>query len=298
MQKGIKSMHETVHTVVFKEKEGGGNPCPVTLFADDLTTEEMQKMTAGFGEESAVIVQPSQSGCDFRPRYFVPLHEMEMCTHATIGSATVLVRRGLACRSPIIFETAFGPMEVEWEETDGKIDVGLSQFLPKYKEVNPSIQEAAKALRIPEDAVAATPLMPIESAATSRFKLIVPLSSKEILYGLEPDFEYLWDLCDQYDTTGFYPFVIEEEEGEKRLYARQFPKRAGYPEDPATGVAASALSAYLVKHGIFPVQEGWNRFTVRQGEAMGRPSIIGADCFVENGTITKTRVRGMAEIIG
>lgn len=288
-------MHETVHTVVFKEKEGGGNPCPVTLFADDLTAEQMQQMTADFGEESGFLLKPTRDDCDIRPRYFVPLHEMEMCLHATIGCATVLVERKLFDKSPILFETKYGPMEVTWERTGEDIDVGVAQFTPEFKEAAPTREELAKALRIPESAIAD---LPVVSAATSRFKLIVPLDSKATLYGLDPDYEYLWELCDKYETTGFYPFAVEEEEGEKRLYARQFPNRAGYPEDPATGVAASALSAYLTHYGIFPVQEGWNRYTVRQGEAMGRPSIIGADCFVENGKITKTRVRGKAEIVG
>ena len=46
-------MHETVHTIVFEEKPGGGNPCPVTLFADDLSPEKRQALTAQFGQERA-----------------------------------------------------------------------------------------------------------------------------------------------------------------------------------------------------------------------------------------------------
>ncbi|MBQ7534330.1 MAG: PhzF family phenazine biosynthesis isomerase [Stomatobaculum sp.] len=288
-------MHETIHTVVFKLGEGGGNPCPVTLNADDLTPEEMQKMTAGFGEESAFLLQPSGPGFDIRPRYFVPLHEMEMCVHATIGSATVLVEKNIFQKSPIIFETMFGPVEVTWERKDGRINVGVTQFPPRFKEKNPAPEETAAALRI---STADLKAFPIVSAATSRFKLMVPLVSKDVLYHLEPDFEQLWNLCDHYDTTGFYPFAIEEEKDGPVIYARQFPKRAGYPEDPATGVAASALSAYLVQYHVMPVREGWNCFTIRQGEAMGRPSVIGADCLVEEGKIIKTRVCGNAEIVG
>lgn len=281
-------MFETVHTVVFQAREGGGNPCPVTLNADELSAEQMQAMTREFGEESAFLLKPTRPDCDVHPRYFVPLHEMEMCIHATVGSATVLVRRGVFDKSPIFFETVYGPVRIDWERADdGGIDVGVEQFLPQYLDKAPTRQEVCRALRIAESELGDGP---IESVATSRYKLIVPLRSRETLDRLEPDFEYLWELCDRYGTTGFYPFAQED----GAFCARQFPKRAGYPEDPATGVAASALGAYLTKHAVVPVHEGWNRFTVRQGEAMGKPSVIGSDAFVENGEITRTRVRGRA----
>ena len=62
-------------------------------------------------------------------------------------------------------------------------------------------------------------------------------------------------------------------------------------------MAASALAAYLVKHQQVLVWDGWNCFTVFQGERMGRPSVIYADVFVENGNITRTRIRGNAVIL-
>lgn len=286
-------MPETIHTVVFEEKPGGGNPCPVTPDADGLSAEEMQAMAKRFGEESAFLMKPTRPDCDVKARYFVPLHEMEMCVHATIGSVAVLIERGKIAKSPIVFETFYGPVRTDWERKDGKIEVGVSQFLPKCQEKNPSREEVCRALNLRPEELAEHP---IQSASTSRFKLIVPLASKRTVYGLEPDFAYLWDLCDRYETTGFYPYAQETENGRPVFYARQFPKRAGYPEDPATGVAASALSAYLTERRILPVREGWNAITVKQGEAMGKPSVIGAACFVENGTITKTKVTGSARL--
>jgi len=286
-------MHQTIHTVVFEEKPGGGNPCPVTLDADGLSAEEMQAMTFASGEESAFLMKPSRGDCDVKVRYFVPLHEMEMCTHATIGSVTVLVETGRVTASPVRLDTVLGPVSVDWEREDGGIKVSLSQFLPRFAEENPTAEEVCRALRITPDKLAD---LPIESAATSRFKLLVPLKEKETVYGLEPDFEYLWSLCDKYHTTGFYPFAPEPGGGPRLFCARQFPCRAGYPEDPATGVAASALSAYLIRHGLLPLTDGWSDITVRQGEAMGKPSLVGAACLIENGQITATRVSGKARL--
>ena len=88
-------MFETFHTIVFRASEGGGNPCPVTLHADELSTEQMQEMTHSTGEESVFLLRPTRPDCDVKARYFVPLHEMGMCLHATIGSAYILVEKGI-----------------------------------------------------------------------------------------------------------------------------------------------------------------------------------------------------------
>lgn len=288
-------MYETIHTVVFQAGEGGGNPCPVTLNADELTAGQMQAMTQGFGTEASFLMRPTHPGCDIKVKYFLPLHETDMCMHATVGSATVLVSRGIIQKSPVIFETNLGPMQVEWSMREGNIDVAVEQFPPQYRQSVPPAEEICRALGITPDALTGAP---IQSVSTSRFKLMVPLGSKTVLDSLDPDFERLWALCDRCEATGFYPFVLNAGRGtEPVLYARQFPNRAGYNEDPATGVAASALAAYLVRHRLVPIRQGWNRFTVFQGEAMGRPSVIYADVFVEGEAVTRTRIRGNARIV-
>lgn len=280
---------EVVHTVVFAAAPGGGNPCPVVLNADGLTGEEMQRMTQEFRQESAFITQAEAPDCDYKLRYFVPDHELEMCVHATIACATVLADRGLLDRPSVVFQTKIGKVPVDWERTDSEILVAVNQFLPEFSKRQIPAYEVCRALGIAEEELLPYPL---ESVSTSRYKLMVPLRSRDVLDRLEPDFEKMWNLCDEFQVSGFYPFAVES----NVFYARQFPNRAGYPEDPATGVAASALSAYLIRHEVLPVKPGWNRYTIRQGYAMGRPSLIYADAFCEGGKIQKTRVCGTAEI--
>jgi PhzF family phenazine biosynthesis protein len=290
-------MYQTIHTVVFQAEKGGGNPCPVTLDADGLTADQMQEMTKQFGQESAYLMKPDMPGCDFRARYFVPLHEMEMCIHATIGSATVLVKKGLVTKSPLYYQTPLGRVRIDWERHGEDIDVAVEQFLPETAAKNPAPEQVCRALRIPESDLDLS-RGPIQSVRTSRYKLIVPLRSRAVVDGLKPDFEALWNLCDEFDTTGFYVFALEKDpQGNPLFFARQFPKRAGYPEDPATGVAASALGAYVTLNHVLPVSEGWNSITIMQGFAMGRPSVIHSDTRVENGKIVQTRVRGRAFIV-
>lgn len=70
------------------------------------------------------------------------------------------------------------------------------------------------------------------------------------------------------DSTGIYLYTNKPDEKDA-WECRQFPRASGYPEDPATGIAAAALAAALYRDGIYlPVYKFY------QGTAMERPSLI------------------------
>ena len=287
-----------VYTRVFEADAGGGNPAPVVLNATHLSGEQMQQIAASFGAETVFVLDPVQQIADVRFRFFVPNHEMEMCVHDTIGAVTALVDRKLIVQSPVRIETLSGTISVEWTIGEGGIDIAVEQFAPAFSSTNPSLEEVAAALRIPPTAVRLD-WGPLQSVSTARAKLMVPLESSQLLEGLQPDFEALWQMCDTYETTGFYPFTLQTRSRALQVEARQFPKRAGYNEDPATGTAACALGAYLTEHQVLQNEsEGWHTYCVGQGYAMGHPSRIIAETFVERGKITRTRVKGKASIKG
>lgn len=285
-----------VHTSVFSAASNGGNPCPV-VFDDDniLTTAQMQKLAAGFGHETAFVLRPSQSNADLRLRYFVPNHEMEMCIHATVGTITVLVEQGAITESPVRIETPLGLIRAEWKRENNGITVMVEQFPPTFSENNPTQGELRALLGVEENIVDIRNTGPIQAISTARAKLMVPVGSYRHLDHVQPDFEQLWALCERYQVTGLYLFTLNTRLLEFDVDARQFPLRAGYGEDPATGVAACALASYLTVHrnGV----EGWNSYRIAQGFAMGRPSVIRAEAFLENGQITATRVGGNALIL-
>ncbi|MEO8889271.1 MAG: PhzF family phenazine biosynthesis protein, partial [Jatrophihabitantaceae bacterium] len=112
-------------------------------------------------------------------------------------------------------------------------------------------------------------LRPISNARTSRVKTLVPLLDPAVLDGLDPDFARVESLCERLGSTGLYPYAVSDLDVQV-FDARQFPKSSGYPEDAATGIAATALAFGLLDVGLV---EPTNRpILVRQGRAMGRPS--------------------------
>ena len=289
-----KAIKRIVHTTVFQNGPNGGNPCPVVLDGDELTEDHGKRLAAAFGAETIIIDAPNGGDADFGLRYFVPKYEMEMCVHGTIAATTVLHRMGRLPESPARFNTLLGPITVQWQQQRDGLHVTVFQFPPELSDLIPSLEEVGSALRIAPDEVDVDQ-GPIVSVSTSRPKLMIPLMHREVLDGLEPDFDMLWNLCDRYATTGFYPFA-KASGGLGRVYAaRQFPKRAGYDEDPATGVAACALGSYLTMY--VSRTSGWNVFDIYQGEAMGRPSLLNVGAFLESEQITKTSVSGKARIL-
>ncbi len=285
-----------VHTRVFGISETGGNPCPVVFSADNLTNEQMRSLAATFNAETAFVLTPTSSNANIRLRYFVPKHEMEMCIHATVGTLTVLFQRGGLHLNPFLIETPLGVIQANWQYTDNLLEVLVDQFTPTFLECNPTRAEVACALDILETEIA--DCSPIQCVSTSRSKLMVPVNNWQILDRIKPNFDELWRLCDVYQTTGFYPFTLNTRDSQFHAEARQFPKRAGYDEDPATGVAACALGAYLTHHGLLQkCSNGELIYLIGQGSAMGKDSRIHVKIYLQDGEINRVQVGGSAVIV-
>lgn len=211
-----------------------------------------------------------------------------------MAAITVALRDGKLKSERIRVETLNGIFRVTCVKDGQRLLVTLEQNRPALGQAVPASM-VALALRIGiEDVVVATP---VESVSVSRPKLLVPLRDSRVLDKLEPDFDALSTLCDAFRVTGVYPFTRDTDKANADVEARQFPLRAGFPEDAATGVAAAALGAYLVKYDR-QSRTGEHRLRIAQGYAMSAPSLIEALVDCEGANITRTAIRGAAEIIG
>ena len=255
-------------TTVFGFGPWGGNPCAIVESASALSAEQMRAVARHFGVECGFVTAVDDASVALR--FFVPEHEMSMCVHATVAAFTLLGRSG---RFELRAEAGTFPVTVALPE------VRVRQHPPEFGSVVSEPAELLAALRVSAADVAG----PVRAVSVSRSKLIVPLTSEAVVHGLAPDFERLWSACDALSTTGVYAFARV---GPGRFQARQFPVRAGYVEDPATGVAAGALAAYLARH------EGETAIAIGQGFAMGRPSLLHASA-----SSSGPEVYGSAEVL-
>jgi PhzF family phenazine biosynthesis protein len=259
--------------VAFADGPGGGNPAPIVTDADHLSAEQMQQAAADFGFETAFVLAPRAGGVR-RFRYFVPRRELEMCVHATVAAVAMLMQAGTV-PGEVTVET---PQRLRRVVRDQQDQVMVQMAKPEIAGSAPTVAEIAAALRITPSAVGG-PLRLVQTVSVARAKTIVPLSGEAVLDSLQPDFPALEALCERYSSTGIYAFALSAS--------------GRYPEDPATGVAAGALAAYLDGHGLRPAAPGGYR--IAQGRAMGRPSLITASPPDANGEIW---VGGRAEPLG
>jgi PhzF family phenazine biosynthesis protein len=284
---------EVARTVVFAAASGGGNPCLVVPGAG-LTDAKMLAVAQHFGQESAFLLAATNAGADLRIRYFVPEHEMGISGHATVAAVTIALQTGRAHAGSLRIETSNGIFRATANKQGSDYLVTLEQNPPAFGEMTDAA-DTARVLGIDPSAIYPQ-RGPIQSVSVSRPKLIVPLRSVEALNGLKPNFEALWNLCDRRQVSGLYPFALPASGDTSRPSARQFPLRAGFAEDPATGVAAAALGAYLTGYALH-FATGRHEFRVAQGYAMGAPSEIIATTECSNNAITRVAVRGSAKIL-
>lgn len=285
---------EVVHTRVFAAGPGGGNPCPVVLRGDALSDSQMLELARQFGEDTAFVLRPSEPRTEVRIRYFVPHHEMGISGHATVAAITVAVIHGIIRCGRARIETISGLFDTDCIHRRGEYSVVVGQNEPVFGGTA-TAEAVAPALRIAKEDIDCT-RGPIQAVSVSRPKLLVPVRNWEVLDRLSPDYEALWRLCDEIKVTGLYPFTRHTNKRNAQAEARQFPLRAGFPEDAATGVAAAALGAYLTRYDLASA-DGRHEFHIAQGYAMGRPSMIEVLTGCANRRIIRTAIRGTAEVV-
>lgn len=254
---------------VFVRDGAGGNPVPLVADARGLSASQMQAIAAAHGHESAFVLPSEQADCDWRFRFFVPAHEMEMCGHATVGTLWALRQWGQWTTPTARIETLSGVVMARWDATAQCV------WISQPPATSSSLDDAARrqvadVLGLPADAAH----LPMHNASTSRIKTLVALPSVDALDNLRPDFARMESVCTAIASTGLYPYAVGTpgNDGIPVYHARQFPRSSGYPEDAATGIAAAALWGFLANHD--PVPARLAEIAVRQGDAMGSPSEI------------------------
>src|SRR6187549_1911396 len=80
---------------VFHDQPFSGNPLAVVLDADDLSTEEMQRITRWLNlSETAFLLPPTAAEADYRVRIFTLEREIPFAGHPTLGSCHAWLTSG------------------------------------------------------------------------------------------------------------------------------------------------------------------------------------------------------------
>ena len=257
---------EVLHYTAFSHDPAGGNPAGVVLDAAGLDDATMLAVAAEVGySESAFLVE--QGGGRFAVRYFSPLAEVPFCGHATIASAVAYAER----HGPgsMLYATQAGEVAVETSTDSGRPDHRdadqrrAAGRTPRPGRPGPAAGRAALA------AGRARPRRCRSgSAYAGAWHPVVAVRDRSRLADLDYDFDALGRLMAERDWT---TVALVWRAGPDRFDVRNPFPPGGVVEDPATGAAAAALGGYLRELGLVEVPA---TLTLRQGEDMGRPSLL------------------------
>ena len=232
-----------------------GNPLCVFEDARGLTTEQMQALARQFNLSETTFVLPS-SRATAHVRIFTPAFEMPFAGHPTLGTAFVVGGNTLT------LEMHAGLVPVT---RDGDALTLRAAKPPVTRPVEATRAELARMLSLPDDAVADEPLW----VDTGVEQLVIPLASVALVRAAKPVLE----LIEQHGFSATrqeamaYVWATDVPEWRVRFF---FTSNGAVIEDPATGSACANLGGWHLAMRRPPLTA-----TLRQGDAIGRPSRLG-----------------------
>lgn len=253
----------------------GGNPAGVWIGDALPSPAEMQAIAAEVGYSETAFVAP-EAGAVRTIRYYSPAAEVSFCGHATIATGIVLGERD--GDGTYLLQTTVGDVPVEVRTRDGQREAMLTSVEPRHEPVPDALLDAAlAALGWSRDDL--DPLLPPARAFAGAWHLVLGVRSAARLARLEYHFDRLRALMLE---DGLTTLQLVWRERADLFHARNPFPVGNVVEDPATGAAAAALGGYLRAARLVQVP---STVTIRQGEAMGRPSRIRVEIPASGGIV-------------
>lgn len=289
---------EFVTVDVFTEERFAGNPLAVVPDARGLTDRQMQQIATEFGyAESTFVLPPENSQNSARVRIFTPTMEIPFAGHPNVGTAFVLGRQADVFGKPVTdtfrFEEIAGLVEVTLLREAGAV-IGATIRAPQPLELAEEIaaELIAGCASIDAAKIRTSNHAPIVASVGLPFA-IAELEDLAALAAARPNVSVFHEAAARHprSTGDFSLFLyVRSVDDPWHIRARMFAPLDDIMEDPATGSASAALSAFLVTRA--PGSEAEMHLTIEQGVEMGRRSLIELDVVKAAGTVTDVRVTG------
>jgi len=204
----------------FSSRVFGGNPAAVCLLQSWLEDEILQAIAAENNLSETAFLVPKGSS-RYALRWFTPSVEVDLCGHATLASAFVILSFLEPAWPSVDFETISGQLAVT---RSGEL---LSMDFPSRK------PEPAVAPPLLSQALGETPLEVLSSR-----DLMAVFKDEETIKEMKPDFEKLKQL------KNIFGVIVTARGRKYDFVSRYFAPGIGVPEDPVTGSAHCSLIPY------------------------------------------------------
>jgi PhzF family phenazine biosynthesis protein len=196
----------------------GGNPAAVCPLTEWLPDDIMQKIAEENNlSETAYFVA---EGTGYRLRWFTPVAEVDLCGHATLASAFVILNYLDPSLDAAVFDTQSGELIVR---RDGDLLAMDFPARPPAPCEVPALLSLALGVR-PREVHASRDLMAL-------------FDTEEQVRALRPNM----NLLGQVDT---FAVIVTAPGSDRDFVSRFFAPRGGIVEDPVTGSAHCTLTPY------------------------------------------------------
>lgn len=207
----------------FAETVFGGNPAGVCVLEEPISAEIMQRIAAENNLSETAFVYKKELG-KYDLKWFTPKAEIDLCGHATLGTAFVIANFVDIQVKEMEFSTLSGILTVA--KRGELFEMDFPSRMPKEIPVTEEMEKA----------IGRKPL----AAYLSR-DLILLLEDEKAVVQLEPDFLKVLAL-----TEGL-GVVVTAKGREYDFVSRCFFPKLGVNEDPVTGSAHSSLIPFWAK---------------------------------------------------
>lgn len=283
---------------VFTEDRFAGNQLAVIPDARGLSDQQMQAIATEFGySEVTFVLPPEDPENTARVRIFTPTMEIPFAGHPNVGTAFVLGRQpeifGRVPGEQLRFEERAGLVEVALSRADGAV-TSARIVVPRPLSIGPTIdvETIAACAMVPPHAIRTDNHTPVRVSVGLPFA-VAELKDVAALSAARPNVTAFEAANKRYkpDEDSFSLFLYaRQSDNPWHLRARMFAPLDNVIEDPATGSASAALSAYLVS--LLPDDAIDIDLTIEQGVEMGRRSIIEVSVSKRDGTVGRTSIAG------
>jgi len=211
----------------FAEAPFSGNPAAVCLLEERAKPDWMQNVAMEMNLSETAFLSPRGAASDkgFDLRWFTPLHEVDLCGHATLASAHVLWTTGvLSQREAAFFHTRSGLLTAT--RSNGWIEIDFPSASPKT-------------VPYPENLRSALAVQATWVGWTGVDYLVEVAHEREVL-NVKPNLVVLAEV----ETRGTIVTARAEKSRDADFVSRFFAPRYGINEDPVTGSAHCSLGPY------------------------------------------------------
>nr|AIA13566.1 Phenazine biosynthesis-like protein [uncultured bacterium] len=195
-----------------------GNPAAVVPLPKWLDDETMQRIAAENNLAETAFFVPMED--HYEIRWFTPAVEVNLCGHATLGSAYVIFNCLHLEDHFIRFSSKSGELTVEKQG-----DVLVLDF-PRY---------GVNEIEIDKKLVEAVDKKPLQMFETQGHMVMMLFEKESDVAAIAPDFSALTRIED------FNEVIVTAKGGASDFVSRMFAPKLGIPEDPVTGAIHCSL---------------------------------------------------------